>query len=159
MPKHDLAVRRGPAVHPTRLFQQFYLRRWAGDDAKVREFSRPYKNKTYRQRVYPIQAGFKDWLYEKPGVPKSIAQGGDDKFMSPADDFLAKALDIIEADVEKIRNDAERRSVRSLFVMSLMRMPEDVAARPWSRRTMHHRCSRPTGHSPCPRRSANPDAT
>ena len=121
---------RGAAQQSTRhhYIPQFYLRRWAGDDDKICEFSRPHKN-IHRQRVYPIQTGFKDRLYEKPGVPKSIAQQVEDKFMSPVDNFAAKALDVIEADVEKVRNDAERRSAWSLFLMSLMmRMPEDVAA-------------------------------
>jgi hypothetical protein len=107
---------------------QFYSRRWAGVDDRICEFSRPYKN-IYRQRVYPKETGFKDRLYEKPGVPKSIAQQVEDKFMSPVDNFAAKALDIIEADVEKIRNDADQRSAWSLFLMTLMtRMPEDLAA-------------------------------
>jgi hypothetical protein len=106
----------------------FYSKRWSGDDGKVCEFSRPYK-KIYRQRVYPIQTGFKDRLYEKPGVAKSIAQQVEDKFMSPVDNFAAKALDLIEADVEKIWNDAEQRSAWSLFLITLMtRMPEDLAA-------------------------------
>lgn len=122
---------RGAAQQSTRhhYIPQFYLRRWAGEDDKVCEFSRPYKNKIYRQRVYPIQTGFKDRLYETPGVPRSIAQQVEDKFMSPVDNFAAKALDIIEADVGKTQNDAERRSAWSLFLMSLMtRMPEDLVA-------------------------------
>ncbi|MBP0112791.1 DUF4238 domain-containing protein [Bradyrhizobium vignae] len=107
---------------------QFYSRRWAGDDDRICEFSRPYK-KIHRRRVYPKQTGFQDMLYEKKGVPKSIAQQVEDKFMSPVDNFAAKALDIIEADVDKIKNDAEQQSAWSLFLITLMtRMPEDLAA-------------------------------
>jgi Protein of unknown function (DUF4238) len=49
--------------------------------------------------------------------------------MSPVDNFAAKALDLIEDDVERIRNDAEQRSAWSFFLITLMtRMPEDLAA-------------------------------
>ena len=107
---------------------QFYLRRWAGDDDRICEFRRPYK-KINLQRVYPKQTGFLDRLYEKRGVPQSIAQQVEDKFMSPVDNFAAKALDLIETDVDKIKNDAEQRSAWSLFLITLMsRMPEDLAA-------------------------------
>ena len=59
---------RGAAQQSTRhhYIPQFYLRRWAGDDDKVCEFSRPHKN-IYRQRVYPIQTGFKDRALRKAG--------------------------------------------------------------------------------------------
>ncbi len=104
------------------------MRRWAGDDDRICEFSRPYK-KINLQRVYPKQTGFLDRLYEKKGVPQSIAQQVEDKFMSPVDNFAAKALDLIETDVDKVKNDAKQRSAWSLFLITLMsRMPEDLAA-------------------------------
>ena len=105
----------------------FYSKRWSGDDDRICEFSRPYK-KIYTQRVYPKQTGFLDRLYEKKGVPKSIAQQVEDEFMSSVDNFAAKALSLIETDVEKVKNDAEQRSAWSLFLIALMtRMPEDLA--------------------------------
>jgi hypothetical protein len=85
---------------------QFYSRRWAGKDDRICEFSRPYK-KIHRQRVYPKQAGFLERLYEKKGVPKSIAQQVEDKFMSPVDNFAAKALDLIETETNKKRGSKE----------------------------------------------------
>jgi len=107
---------------------QFYSRRWAGDDGKICEFSRPHK-KIHHQRVYPKQTGFQDRLYEKKGVPKSIAQQVEDKFMSPVDNFAATALDMIETDVDKVKKDSEQRSAWSFFLITLMtRMPEDLAA-------------------------------
>jgi hypothetical protein len=58
-----------------------------------------------------------------------VALGAHVYIESKKEDLAAKALDIIEADVEKLWNDAERRSAWSLFLMSLMmRMPEDLAA-------------------------------
>lgn len=106
---------------------QFYSGRWTGDDDRICEFSRPYR-KIHRQRVYPKQTGFLDRLCEKKGVSKSIAQQVEDKFMSPVDNFAAKALEVIETDVDKVKNDADRRSAWSLFLIALMtRMPEDIA--------------------------------
>ncbi|WP_346348019.1 DUF4238 domain-containing protein [Bradyrhizobium sp. 139] len=77
--------------------------------------SRPHK-KIHHQRVYPKQTGFQDGLYEKKGVTKSIAQQVEDKFMSPVDNFAAKALDMIEADVDQVKKDAEQTSVWSIFL-------------------------------------------
>ena len=51
----------------------FYSKRWSGEDGRICEISRPHK-KIHCQRVYPKQTGFLDRLYEKKGVPKSIAQ-------------------------------------------------------------------------------------
>ncbi len=105
----------------------FYSKRWSGDDDRICEFSRPHK-KIHSQRVYPKQTGFLDRLYEKKGVPRSIAQQVEDVFMTSVDNFAANALSLIETDVKKVKNDAEHRSAWSLFLMTLMtRMPEDVA--------------------------------
>jgi uncharacterized protein DUF4238 len=105
----------------------FYSKRWCSDDRKLCQFSRPH-NKIHRQRVFPVQTGFLDRLYEKKGVPKPIAQQVEDEFMKPVDNFAANALNLIETDFEKIETDAKHRSVWSLFLITLMtRMPEDLA--------------------------------
>lgn len=36
--------------------------------------------------------------------------------MSPVDNFAAKALDMIEADVDQVKKDAEQTSVWSIFL-------------------------------------------
>jgi hypothetical protein len=106
---------------------EFYSKRWCSDDRKLCEYSRPYK-KLQGKRVFPVQTGFLDRLYEKKGVPKSIAQQVEDEFMSPVDNFAANALSLIETDCDKARTDARQRSAWSLFLMTLMtRMPEDLA--------------------------------
>jgi hypothetical protein len=105
----------------------FYSKRWSGDDDRICEFSRPHK-KIHSQRVYPKQTGFLDRLYEKKGVPKSIAQQVEDVFMKCVDNFAVNALSLIEIDAEKVKSDSEQRSAWSLFLITLMtRMPEDLA--------------------------------
>ncbi|MCO6403529.1 DUF4238 domain-containing protein [Aurantimonas endophytica] len=41
----------------------FYLRRWAGTDKKVTEFSRPYRDVVVRS-VMPERTGYQERLYE-----------------------------------------------------------------------------------------------
>jgi hypothetical protein len=106
----------------------FYSKRWCSDDGKLCALSRPHKN-IHSQRVFPVQTGFQDRLYEKKGVPKSIAQQVEDEFMKPVDNFAANALSLIETDFEKIESDAKHRSAWSLFLITLMtRMPEGLVA-------------------------------
>jgi hypothetical protein len=105
----------------------FYSKRWCSKDRKLCVYSRPHK-KIHSQRVFPVQTGFLDRLYEKKGVPESIAQQVEDEFMKPVDNFAASALNLIETDFDKMRTDAESKSAWSLFLMTLMtRMPEDLA--------------------------------
>jgi hypothetical protein len=136
----------------------FYSKRWSGDDDRICEFSRPYK-KIHSQRVYPKQTGFLDRLYEKKGVPKSIAQHVEDVFMKSVDNFAANALSLIETDVEKVKNDAEQRSAWSLFLITLMtRMPEDLTdANRYARRSASSECcGGPAPRWPRPKR-CSPD--
>lgn len=63
----------------------FYLKRWcSGDDKKICEYSRPHKD-IYDRRIFPVQTGFLDRLYETKGVPKLIAQQVEDDFMKSVD--------------------------------------------------------------------------
>jgi hypothetical protein len=87
----------------------FYLKRWCAEDRKLCEYSRPYK-KIHSRRIFPVQTGFLDRLYEKKGVPKAMAQQVEDEFMKPADTFAAVALKMIETDDEKIKS-VNRRGV------------------------------------------------
>jgi hypothetical protein len=106
----------------------FYLKRWSTDDRKLCEYSRPHKT-IYTRRIFPVQTGFQNRLYEKKGVPKAIAQQLEDEFMKPADTFAAVALKMIETSDQRIETDPKYRSAWSLFLMTLLtRMPEDLAA-------------------------------
>ena len=62
---------------------EFYSKRGRADDYKFCVHSRPYK-KIHSQRIFPVQTGFVDRLYEKKGVPKSIAQQVEDDAFSAA---------------------------------------------------------------------------
>lgn len=105
----------------------FYSKRWCSDDRKLCEYSRPYKD-IHARRVFPVQTGFLDRLYEKKGVPKAIAQQVEDEFLKPVDNLAAVALNLIETDFGKIETDLKCRSAWSLFLITLMtRMPEDLA--------------------------------
>jgi hypothetical protein len=104
----------------------FYLKRWCGDDRKICEFSRPYK-RIYTKRVYPVQTGFVDRLYEVKGVPDAIAQVVEDEFMKPIDTLAAKSLSMLETNNDRIEYESKYRSAWSSFLMTmLMRMPEDL---------------------------------
>jgi hypothetical protein len=107
----------------------FYLKRWcSGDDKKICEYSRPHKD-IYDRRIFPVQTGFLDRLYETKGVPKLIAQQVEDDFMKSVDTDASEALQLIETGDPKIDSDPEHRSAWSLFLITLMtRMPEDVDA-------------------------------
>jgi hypothetical protein len=107
----------------------FYLKRWcSGGDKKICEYSRPHKD-IYDRRIFPVQTGFLDRLYETKGVPKLIAQQVEDDFMKSVDTDASEALQLIETGDPKIDSDAKHRSAWSLFLITLMtRMPEDVDA-------------------------------
>jgi hypothetical protein len=104
----------------------FYLKRWGGEDKKICEFSRPYKL-IYTKRIYPVQTGFVDRLYEMKGVPTEMAQVVEDEFIKPADSLAARSLSMLESNNERITFESKYRSAWSLFLMTLlMRMPEDL---------------------------------
>ncbi len=103
----------------------FYLKRWVGDDAKICQYSRP-RDDLHVKRVYPVQTGFVDRLYEMKGVPPDAAQQIEHEFMKPVDTFASQALEMLENGDNRI-NTPKYRSAWSLFIMTLlMRMPEDL---------------------------------
>jgi hypothetical protein len=108
---------------------QFYSKRWAGEDLKITEFSRPH-NKLQSKQVYPIQTGFADRLYELKGVlPASAAQKVEDEFMKPIDSDAAVALRMLETGDGRIHQESKWRSAWSQFLITLlMRTPKDLTA-------------------------------
>lgn len=104
----------------------FYLKRWRGNDNKICEFCRPYKS-IYTKRIYPVQTGYVDRLYEMKGVPPAIAQQVEDEFMKPADTLASRSLRMLETQNERINYEPKYRSAWSLFLMTLlMRTPNDL---------------------------------
>ncbi|WP_229165449.1 DUF4238 domain-containing protein [Bradyrhizobium altum] len=105
---------------------KFYTKRWSGEDYKLTEFSRPYKE-LISKRVLPVQTGFADRLYELKGAPASAAQQVEDEFMSPVDSDAALASEMLENADPRINTDSKWRSAWSQFLITLlMRTPKDL---------------------------------
>jgi uncharacterized protein DUF4238 len=104
----------------------FYLKRWAGSDQRLCEFSKPHREVKPR-RVYPEQTGFVNRLYETKGLPPDQAQRLEQLFMQPIDSQAADALALLEGDPSRLTREPKLRSAWSRFIMSLlMRMPDDM---------------------------------
>lgn len=104
----------------------FYLKRWAGADGTICEFSKPWKGRAKPKRTHPSGTGYINGLYELPGASPQHAQKLETSFFSPADSMAADALECLHAG--KIKNwDVRRRSAWTRFIVSLlMRNPEDL---------------------------------
>jgi Protein of unknown function (DUF4238) len=106
----------------------FYLRRWASQDGRLYEFSRPHKEVVAR-RKYPGQTAYVERLYEMPGLPPVKAQQIEQGFMQLLDSQAAEALKALDNDDPRIKTDSRLRSAWSRFIMSLLlRAPNDIAA-------------------------------
>jgi hypothetical protein len=106
----------------------FYLKRWAGEDGRLCEFSRPHKEVIAR-RKYPAQTAYVERLYEMPGLPPEKAQQIEQGFMQLLDSQAAEALSALENDDPRMKTDSRLRSAWSRFIMSLLlRAPNDIAA-------------------------------
>lgn len=125
--KHEASAASSQASLRHHYIPAFYSKRCCADDRKLCVHSRPHK-KIHSSRIFPVQTGFVDRLYEKKGVPKSIAQQVEDELLKPVDTLASEALNLIETDFGKIETDPKYRSAWSLFLITLMtRMPEDLA--------------------------------
>jgi hypothetical protein len=106
----------------------FYMARWAGEDGKLCQFSRPHKN-VVSHRKYPAQTGYVERLYELSGLPPEKAQGIEQGFMQRLDSLAATALRMLEEDDPRIRREPQPRSAWSCFILSLLlRTPQDITA-------------------------------
>lgn len=104
----------------------FYLKRWAGPDSRVCEFSRPYRNVVKPRRVHPAQTGFVRRLYSLRGFPPHLENQIESSFFRVVDSEAAHALKILESGKEADLGERQR-SAWSRFIMSLLlRMPEDI---------------------------------
>ncbi|MCD2175073.1 DUF4238 domain-containing protein [Rhizobium sp. C4] len=105
----------------------FYQARWAGEDGKLRRFSKPIENKIVAKWVSPEVSGGEDLLYTDHAAPVDIAQALESGFMSPLDSLASQALVALEANDPILRRDSRLRSAWSRFLMSLMmRMPDHL---------------------------------
>ncbi|RYG87387.1 MAG: DUF4238 domain-containing protein [Alphaproteobacteria bacterium] len=105
----------------------FYLKRWAGPDGKLCEFSRPFKSVVPLRRA-PSGTGFSDRLYELRDFPSELAQQVEEGFFRTVDTRAADALALMERHGNSAAWTLELRSAWSRFIISLLtRCPEDLA--------------------------------
>src|SRR4051812_24973391 len=71
-----------PSLHPV-----FYLKRWAGADGKLCEYSRPHGETAKGLRKAPKSTAFVRDLYTIPGAPPEAAQFVEKRFMKLTDDW------------------------------------------------------------------------
>lgn len=105
----------------------FLLKKWAAQEGRLVEFSRPNGNKVKPRRVYPAQTGYTRNLYSLRGFPDEISQQVEKFLLSPVDSNAAAVLDKLRAGTEKSHLSEREISAWSRFLVSLMlRMPEDI---------------------------------
>ena len=107
----------------------FYLRRWAGADEQICQFSRPYKE-VKPHRKAPEAAGYQRGLYIVPGLPPETRSILEDKFFKQTDQAANDALQFMLANTDGLGDMSPRlRSGWSRFIVSLLhRSPETVEA-------------------------------
>lgn len=107
----------------------FYLRRWAGQDGRICEFSRPYREAKPLRKM-PEAAGFKRDLYMVPGMEPGMQSILEDVVFKRIDQHANDALAFMLANSDGTADMAPKlRSGWSRFLMSLMhRGPEQLAA-------------------------------
>jgi hypothetical protein len=103
----------------------FYLKKWTGPDGRLCEFSRPY-DRIKARRVHPEGTAYVHGLNRLVGLPPHEEQYLEDVFFKIADNYAARALQILLAERPWKFTDKER-SGWSRFIISLMlRNPESV---------------------------------
>ena len=105
---------------------QFYSKQWCGDDGRLCEFSRPYRD-VIPKRKYPSATGYQNELYSVPGAPEEIISYIEDRFLKISDQRANDALQYLLTDrLDEL--DADLRSGWARFIMSqLQRTPQKVA--------------------------------
>lgn len=107
---------------------QFYLRRWAGPDGLICEFSRPHRHIVI-QRKSPRAAGFQRHLYTVNGLPEGEQSILEDSFFRKTDQIAHDALRFMLGNGGGDQDmSAKLRSGWSRFILSLKyRSPEGIA--------------------------------
>lgn len=105
----------------------FYLKRWAGADGLVEQFSRPGGREVKARRVAPAATGYRDDLYTMPGLPEHLAQQIEQTFMQQVDAQAAMVLGALEQG--SVTWTSAHRSAWTRFIQSLqLRTPADVVS-------------------------------
>ncbi|RWF79007.1 MAG: DUF4238 domain-containing protein [Mesorhizobium sp.] len=114
----------------------FYLKRWAGTDGRLCEFSRPYDqfSRPYDHRVkprmtHPAGTGYEENLYSMQGFEPALAQQIEERFFKFTNSLAADALERLVTRGSRRRMAQELRSAWSRFIISLLlRTPPDIQA-------------------------------
>lgn len=103
----------------------FYLKRWAGADGRLCEYSCPYRQ-TKAKRKHPAATGYVDGLYTVPDLPPEQAQYVEKQFMQKIDDWAARAVAVmLRGDSKSSDIDARMKIGWARFLYSLIiRTPE-----------------------------------
>ena len=122
--KGTLRMTEQPSKH--HFLPVFYLKRWIGDDGRLVQFSRPYREVKPLRR-HPEGIGFITRLYTVEGLAPELANEMEREFLSPVDSRAADALRIM-IDTKKVDSlSAAQRIAWAAFLCSLlMRMPDDI---------------------------------
>jgi hypothetical protein len=105
----------------------FYQSRWAGENGKLRRFSKHHGDKLVAKWVSPKVSGGEEFLYSDPAAPPESVQAVETRFLQPLDTLAAEALKALETDNPVMKRDSRLRSAWSRFLMSLMmRMPDHL---------------------------------
>ncbi|MCX5580280.1 DUF4238 domain-containing protein [Kaistia terrae] len=105
----------------------FYLKRWAGSDQRVCQFSKPHRDNVVPKRQHPDATGYIKRLYAIEGLPEEEAVAFERTFLSPVDSRAAEALEIMRDQHAASTFTAKQREAWAGFLASLMsRMPEDI---------------------------------
>lgn len=102
----------------------FYLKRWAGLDDRLCQYSRP-NGRVVCNRKHPNATGYMDRLYELRSFPPELAQQVEQNFFKTVDSLAADALSALENGRALT---SRERSAWSRFILSLLlRGPDDIA--------------------------------
>ncbi|RWX66751.1 DUF4238 domain-containing protein [Mesorhizobium sp. M2A.F.Ca.ET.039.01.1.1] len=107
----------------------FYLRRWAGPDGRLCEFSRPYGHVVKPRMTHPAGTAYQENLYSLRGFEPHLAQQIEERFFHFTDSLAAEALDRLVTKGVAGEWPGELRSAWSRFIISLLlRTPPDIEA-------------------------------
>ena len=108
---------------------QFYLKRWAGPDGKVVEFTRPHRELVVHSKT-PKTTGFQKHLYTIPELPPEKRSVLEDVVFKDIDQVGSDALDFMLGNFTGEKEMFNKlRCGWSRFLMSLMhRSPQKLAA-------------------------------
>jgi hypothetical protein len=104
---------------------KFYLKQWAGDDGRLCEFSRPYKDVVAR-RIYPDATAYERGLYTFNELSPAMSDYIEQRFLLHADNLAYAVLrNLLKGNFTGLTRDM--RSGWSRFIMTLIhRTPEAI---------------------------------